>query len=205
MTYYDDELYHYDDELYHHGVKGMKWGVRRFRRSVGNGISRIRRKGQAFYKKHKTGIRRAAIGAGVAGLAAGAYALDRRFNGGKGAKAISGAAKYAYGKAANSRAGQRVAGAYNKVRSGASSAYGRASNAFNSKMGDYFNNRANKMYRKGANAHNRAFNYANGSLRQKGARDWASDYAKAAERNAKRARKFYSRGSKRRYLPTVRG
>lgn len=88
MTYYDDELYHYDDELYHYGVKGMKWGVRRFRRNVSNGVSRIRRKGQKFYNKHRRAINTAAGIAGAAALGYGAYRLDKA-TGGRGARAAA--------------------------------------------------------------------------------------------------------------------
>jgi hypothetical protein len=103
MTYYDDELYHYDDELYHYGVKGMKWGVRRFRKNIGNGISRIRRKGSAFYKKHRRAINTAAGLAGAAALGYGAYRLDKA-TGGHGAAAIR-------------RAGSAAKNMYNNARS----------------------------------------------------------------------------------------
>lgn len=184
MIYYDDELYHYDDELYHHGVKGMKWGVRRFQKRVSNGISRIRRKGQRFYKQHKTGIRRAAIGAataaGAAALGYGAYRLDKRYNGGRGAKAI--------------------AGAYGKARKSASGMYTKA----NSRIGDYYKGRANKLMSK-SNAHRmnvqtlmgkRNGNAANDAWINKNiraAKETASQYDKWSKRNRRRAAKYYAR------------
>lgn len=150
MTYYDDELYHYDDELYHYGVKGMKWGVRRFRRNVSNGISRIRRKGQKFYNKHRRAINTAAGIAGAAALGYGAYRLDKA-TGGRGARAAANLYRNAgvYGRQGAERLGSGVrkarskvkntvayqrmlrgtAGARKKIGSAARSAYGAASSA----------------------------------------------------------------------------
>lgn len=77
MTYYSNELYHF-------GVKGMRWGVRRSRRNTNNGFARIRRNTRNFYRKHKTGIKRAAKIAGVAaGTAALAYGIRRLHRTGK--------------------------------------------------------------------------------------------------------------------------
>jgi hypothetical protein len=86
------------DELYHHGIKGQKWGIRRFQNKDGS----LTKRGEKRYEKQsakprgeysldtkyesitgekkrfrKGGIRDAlgAVGAGVAGLAAGGASL----------------------------------------------------------------------------------------------------------------------------------
>ena len=83
--------YQYTDELYHHGIKGQKWGVRRFEDRNGN----LTPAGKRRYSVDEAGKRRlskeekrsrakkigAAVGAGVAGTAAvgaGVYAYKHR-------------------------------------------------------------------------------------------------------------------------------
>ena len=39
------------NELYHHGVKGMKWGVRRYQNSDGSLTSKGKKKVSKQYKK----------------------------------------------------------------------------------------------------------------------------------------------------------
>lgn len=66
----------YKDELYHHGIKGQKWGVRRFRNEDGTLTKegKQRYSGDSSQKKPLvTGKRIAAITAGVAVTAAAIY------------------------------------------------------------------------------------------------------------------------------------
>lgn len=50
MVYYNDLAYNTEDELMHYGVKGMKWGVRRFQNYDGT----YTRLGLARYRKAET-------------------------------------------------------------------------------------------------------------------------------------------------------
>lgn len=64
------------NELYHHGVKGMKWGVRRYQRTDGTRTSEGKRKENENISAHKKGITKKHVitGLGVAaGIGAGAY------------------------------------------------------------------------------------------------------------------------------------
>jgi len=78
--------YNYTDELYHHGVKGMRWGVRRYQNEDGSLTPAGKRREQmtpeersARRKKIAKGV---AIGVGTtaaaAAAAAGGYALYRK-------------------------------------------------------------------------------------------------------------------------------
>ena len=73
-------------ELYHHGIKGMKWGVRRYQNTDGSytaaGKSRRSSSGSGksgMSSKTKSRLKTAAKVAGAAALAGGAaYAISRR-------------------------------------------------------------------------------------------------------------------------------
>lgn len=101
--YYGTFDYYPEDELYHYGVKGQRWGVRRYQNADGS----LTDAGRAHYGRSSSGSRRAggyssrggkkvnwkkvaAVGAGVAGAAAlgyGGYRLLSRY----GRKALPGA------------------------------------------------------------------------------------------------------------------
>lgn len=72
----------YTDALYHHGVKGQKWGVRRYRNTDGS----LTNQGKKHYlsdetkRKLKTGAKVAAGVAGAAALGYGLYKVGRAGN-----------------------------------------------------------------------------------------------------------------------------
>jgi hypothetical protein len=62
-----------EEFLEHHGVKGMRWGVRNVRATIGRGVNKT----EAFVKRHKKGI----ATAGVVGAAAiGAAFMAKNIN-----------------------------------------------------------------------------------------------------------------------------
>lgn len=66
----------YDNYLYHHGIKGMKWGVRRFQNKDGSSKRNIRRNDVIdFLKKHKDTILKTAIA--IASVAGTVYTIKK--------------------------------------------------------------------------------------------------------------------------------
>ena len=76
------------NELYHHGIKGQKWGVRRFQNTDGSLKSAGKKRYSEDKPKEKKGltekqkkwIKRGAIAAGIAVAAIGTYALYKNGN-----------------------------------------------------------------------------------------------------------------------------
>ena len=68
-------------ELYHHGIKGQKWGIRRFQNSDGS-LTNAGRKRRSLSDKQKKTIKTAlkvgAVAAGTALLVYGAYKLNQK-------------------------------------------------------------------------------------------------------------------------------
>lgn len=64
----------FTDTLYHHGVKGQRWGVRRYRNEDGS----LTNDGKERYNKRRDTAKKVAIGVGITGaVALGAYVVHK--------------------------------------------------------------------------------------------------------------------------------
>lgn len=120
--------YYYPDELYHHGVKGQKWGVRRFQNRDGSLTSAGER-----HRDQTEGTSGRKSRGGSAKSAARKKRLKRILGATLGAAAV-GAAAYGIRKAggvnnAILNVGGRAMGAYGRAKTGLSRLGGSASNA----------------------------------------------------------------------------
>lgn len=87
----------YHDELYHFGIKGQKWGTRRYQNEDGS----YNEAGKARYNTLAGKAKRAlGVAAGAAGLAAGAYMVRRKGLSAKGLKTLSAKALHKTGASA---------------------------------------------------------------------------------------------------------
>lgn len=70
----------YDDYLYHHGIKGMKWGVRRFRKTDGSLTAEGRRRYNEDGGEQPRKVNGKKVAAGIAGAAAAAGLAYAMYN-----------------------------------------------------------------------------------------------------------------------------
>ncbi len=72
-------MIYYGQELYHHGVKGQRWGIRRYQNEDGTltpaGKERYSEENVSSNTKKKSNAKKIAIGAGIAALTISAVAL----------------------------------------------------------------------------------------------------------------------------------